>query len=86
VAAFDQDLGTGVGRLADQHLRTNVPRNAWHSPVSSTRPARDRPIAPSPSRTSTRGIDPRRSISCHQPANRSCELRVGINTADNQRE
>jgi hypothetical protein len=64
----------------------SVPRNAWHSPVSSVLPQRHRPIAPSPSQTSVRGTAPSRSMSCHQPANKSGAARDGINVADNQRE
>jgi len=63
-----------------------VPRNAWQSPVSSAFPDRHRPIAPSPSHTSTRGTAPRPSISRHQPANRSAACRDGISTADSHRE
>jgi hypothetical protein len=63
-----------------------VPRNAWHSAVSSGLPARHRPIAPSPSHTSTRGTAPRPLISCHQPLNKSAALRVGMSTPISQRE
>ena len=58
MSPLDQPLRLRVGGLADHHLRPRVPRNAWQSPVSSGRPARHRPIAPSPSQTSTRGTAP----------------------------
>ena len=62
-------------------LAARVPRNPWHCPVSSTRRPRHRPIAPSPSQTSTRGTAPSPAISRHQPANRSSARRVGTSTA-----
>ena len=63
-----------------------VPRKAWQPAVSSGRPARHRPIAPSPSHTSTRGTAPSLSISCHQPANRSGAPRDGTSTPESHRE
>ena len=63
-----------------------VPRNAWQSAVSSLRPPRQRPTAPSPSQTSTRGTAPSEAISCHQPAIRSSAVREGISTAAAVRE
>jgi hypothetical protein len=63
-----------------------VPRNAWHSPVSSGFPARHRPTAPSPSHTSTRGTAPSAAISCHQPANKSPACRDGTSTPGSHRE
>ena len=47
---------------------------------AADRPARHRPIAPSPSHTSTFGTAPRPAISCHQPANKSAAVRVGISS------
>ena len=69
---LDQALGLRVGGRQMTTFAASVPRNPWHSPVSSVRRPRHRPIAPSPSQTSTRGTAPSASISCHQPANRSC--------------
>ena len=74
VGPLDQPLGLRVGRAADHHPAPRVPRNAWHSAVSSGFPARHRPIAPSPSQTSARGTAPSAAISCHQPANRSSRV------------
>jgi hypothetical protein len=54
--------------------------------VSSIRPPRLRPTAVSPSQTRVRGTAPSPWISRHQPANRSSAPRVGISTADSQRE
>jgi NAD(P)-dependent dehydrogenase (short-subunit alcohol dehydrogenase family) len=48
-------------------LVVRVPRNAWHSAVSSGRLAGHRPIARSPSHTSARGTTPSPAINCHQP-------------------
>ena len=79
-------LASGSAGLQTITLVPSTPRNAWHSAVSSVRPARHRPTAPSPSQTSTRGTAPSAAISCHQPANRSSARRVGISTADSHRE
>ena len=51
-------LGLRIGRVQHDHLAPSTPRNAWQSSVSSVLPARHRPIAPSPSQTSTRGTAP----------------------------
>ncbi|CRK60480.1 1-deoxy-D-xylulose 5-phosphate synthase [Alloactinosynnema sp. L-07] len=64
----------------------SVPRNAWQSAVSSLRPPRHRPTAPSPSQTSTRGTAPNFSTSRHHPANKSSAQRFGISTAESHRE
>ena len=45
--------------------------NAWHSAVSSLRPPRCRPTAPSPSQTSTRATASHCPRSCRHPQNRS---------------
>ena len=63
-----------------------MPRNAWHSAVSSLRRPRHRPIAPSPSHTSVRGTAPSASISAHHPANRSSACRDGTSSAEAHRE
>ncbi|CFE46299.1 Uncharacterised protein [Mycobacterium tuberculosis] len=54
--------------------------------VNSDRPPRQRPIAPSPSHTNTRGTAPNASISRHQPANRSSAHLLGSSIANSQRE
>jgi hypothetical protein len=60
VGAFNDSFGFGsVGRQTITFAAT-VPRNAWHSAVSSARPPRHRPIAHSPSHTNTRGAAPKR--------------------------
>ena len=79
-------FASGSAGLHTITLVASVPRKAWHSAVSSTLPPRQRPMAPSPSQTSTRGTAQSAAISCHQPANTSAADRVGINTPDNQRE
>jgi hypothetical protein len=67
-------------------LLASVPRNPWHSAVSSIRPPRRRPTAPSPSHTSSLGTAPSASISAHHPANRSSAHRDGTSSADAHRE
>ena len=79
-------FASGSAGLQTTTLAPSVPRKAWQSAVSSGRPARHRPIAPSPSHTSTRGTAPSPAMSCHQPANRSAAVRVGISSAISQRE
>ena len=79
-------LCSGSAGLSTITFVPSTPRNAWQSPVSSTRPPRLRPIAPSPSQTSTRGTAPSASMSRHQPANRSSARRVGIKIAESHRE
>ena len=63
-----------------------MPRNPWHPAVSSIRPPRRRPTAPSPSHTSSFGTAPSASISAHHPANRSSAHRDGTSSADAHRE
>src|ERR687883_838895 len=79
-------LASGSAGRQTNTLAPSVPRNAWHWSVSSLHPPRQRPIAPSPSQTSTRGTAPSRSISRHQPANTSSAHRDGSNNASNHRE
>src|SRR6266540_1484550 len=73
---------------AGRQIRTlapSTPRNAWQAAVSSLRPRRHRPTAPSPSHTSTRWTAPSPSSSCHQPPKRSSVPRVGSSSAPSQR-
>jgi hypothetical protein len=60
-----------------------VPRNPWHSAVSLSG---CRPIAPSPSHTSSFGTAPSAWISAHHPANRSSAHRDGTSSAEAHRE
>jgi hypothetical protein len=62
-----------------------MPRNAWVAAVSSLRPRRHRPIAASPSQTSTRGTAPSAWSSVHQPPSRSSTAREGSSRADSHR-
>lgn len=79
-------LASGSAGRQTMTLVASTPRNAWHSLVSSTRPPRQRPIAPSPSHTSARGTAPSRQINSHQPVNRSSARRDGSSIASSQRE
>ena len=64
MSPLDQPLGfrlrAGSVGLQTTTLAPSLPRNACHLAVSSDLPARHRPIAPSPSQTSTRGTAPAR--------------------------
>ena len=79
-------LASGSAGLHTITLAPSTPRNAWQCPVSSGRLFRHRPIAPSPSHTSTRGTAPNPAISCHHPAYRSSAARDGTSTAEANRE
>ena len=79
-------LASGSAGRHTSTLAANTPRKAWHSVVNSERPPRQRPIAPSPSHTSTRGTAPNPVISRHHPANRSSACLLGNSMASSQRE
>ena len=84
--AFDQTLRLRVGRFADQHLgrqraAEGLALGGELHPAAA--PAPDRALAV-PDQHPRHRTQP--AISCHQPANRSAAVRVGISSADNQRE
>ena len=77
VGPLDEPLASGSAGRHTRTLAARVPRKAWHSVVNSERPPRQRPIAPSPSHTSTRGTAPRPWMSRHQPAEQVLRVPAG---------
>jgi len=79
-------LALGSAGLQITTLAARVPRKLWQAAFSSGWRDRHRPIAPSPSHTSTRGTAPSIESSFRQPAYRSSAPRLGISTAEAHRE